>query len=273
MRYILIAILATQFLSYTAIAASVKWTYRTDKDEMDDSKISVASAGVTKANKSYVVLIRCADGKLDAYVRFDTYLGNDSRPVRYRVDKRPLVNEIWLPSAKGTAVFADEDAEFARALSRGNQLLVEVEDFRGVKHRVKFSLEGAAAAIIPVLNDCGASIEAVHDRLPNVSRQVSLNVERLGPKGTEFGKEALKALGYYEGPIDSAKTDKFYIALSSFYQDYLDRCRAGKKVRTYCMAWRNSKYAEGSKPLPSSALYEMAPKRIKSKLGKLRIGD
>lgn len=253
--------------------ASAQWKFRTEVDELDDVKITTASIDVGNLLEQDSIVLKCKNNYLEAYVTFATYLNNDEVLIKYRVDKGPLKKEKWFPSADGKAMFADEAADFARALARGNQLIIEAEDYRGSLYREKFSLAGSASAIYPVLQICGRGTQAPHERLSNVRRDVSLNAERMGPSTTENAKAVLKAMGFYDGEIDGTKNDQFFVALSTFFEDYLIRCRRGEVAGTVCRGWKILKFDERSTPLPSLALYEMAPEPYRGRLGKLKIGE
>lgn len=268
-------LLALAAFIWNAPQAEAEWHYKTDQAGADQHKTSYASHMFGQGGRDYTVVIRCQGRTLDAYVDFNENLGSDLRPVRFKVDQEAGVSEHWWPSKSGTAVFAETPSEFARALLRGSQAVLEVVDERGVRHKVTIALSGSARAIRPVLQDCGVTQRARHLQIEGVRRDVALDIEGWGPKQTQAFKGALKELGFYAEAEDAEKTDELFLAMSRFFDSYLARCEAGEDMGISCEDMRL--VAKGgldpSPPQPSRALTEVAPAPYRHQLITLKPGQ
>ncbi len=136
-------------------ASLADWNLDQGIDPLTDEEIFVARTEYREGIHTRSVTVRCAGGEFSVYFGFDEFLDDDPVVIRYRVDKAELQQDRWVPSARGTAVFADKPANLAYQLAHGSQFIIEVEDFRGVRDRSAFSLQGSSAAILPVMTACG----------------------------------------------------------------------------------------------------------------------
>ncbi|OGS81731.1 MAG: hypothetical protein A2061_02540 [Gallionellales bacterium GWA2_59_43] len=109
--------------------ASPGWVLDEKVDPLTEEKVSTAISSYAAGLAQRSAVVRCKGKKLEVYFGFGEFLDNDQVPVRYRLDKKPLVDEKWFPSAEGTAVFAREDADVARLLLKGTTFIIEAEDF------------------------------------------------------------------------------------------------------------------------------------------------
>lgn len=269
------SLLALAVLFLGGAQAEAEWLYKADQDKATRQKTSFASHKFSENGRSYTVVIRCQGQVLDAYVDFQEYLGADVRPVRIRVDKEAEVNEHWWPSKSGTAVFAEMPSEFARALTRGSRAVLEVENDRGARHEVKIALSGSARAIRPVLKDCDVAEQARHLQLEGVRRDVALDIEGWGPQQTRAFKGALKELGYYGSTEGPEKDDELFVAMSRFFETYLERCKAGEDQGISCEDMRllSKGGIDPTPPPPSRALTEVAPAPYRHQLITLQPGE
>jgi hypothetical protein len=139
----------------SAFSESNSWQFYSFIDEIDDSRISVASTYISLGLKTTELKVRCINGSLAVIASFGEYLGDNLRPVVYRFDEKAPNNSEWAPSAEGTSLFADNAELFAKGLLIANRIIIQAQDFRGVRFRVKFDLAGSKNAIEPVLTLCG----------------------------------------------------------------------------------------------------------------------
>lgn len=267
-------LLALAAFLWNSPPAEAEWLYKADQAGASPSKTSYASSRFSEGGRDYTVVIRCQGQALDAYVDFNEKLGAELRPVRLKIDKEAEVDEHWWPSKSGTAVFAEMPDEFARALIRGSRAVLEVVSQRGTRHEVGITLSGSARAIRPVLQDCGLP-EKARQHVEGVRRDVALDIERWGPQQTRAFKGALKELGFYAEAQDPEKNDALFIAMSRFFEFYLERCKAGEDMGISCEDMRL--LAKGgvdpSPPPPSRALTEVAPAPYRYQLITLKSGQ
>jgi len=267
-RITLVALLAC----VDASAQTLGWQLTEKQDALTDE--SVTTATWADAGSRQGAVVRCKNKSLEAYFTLGQYLGSKITKVRYRIDKQPLVDEYWMPSADGTAVFAREQAAIARAMLHASSIVVEATDFRGQPHRGTFNLEDASVAIEPVLRACGAPLQGMEEQVPGLSARVARDLERWGPVYTQTNKEILASKGLYSGPIDSTIEPAFALAAQAFYDDYIERCKAGKISGPNCHSMQVS-WKLGKEPSTGvgSLIYDQSSGALKRKAGALKIKD
>lgn len=255
--------------------SGARWELTKSKDEMTDEPRSTALLLGKNHRDENTLIVRCAGKKLEAFATFGEYLGNDSRPVQYRFEQQPPQKETWLISAKGNAVFALESADFARQLMAYNKLIIEVYDFRDVAHRAIFEWSDGAKDIADVLKSCNRSIESLQSKVPGLRKSVALEVERWGPKNIVTKKQTLSAVAGFSGDINDQITPEFALAVQSFADEYMAKCKLGKVKGDHCETIKIVSKINGEETNLSigSILYDVAPKSIKNEMGKLRIFD
>lgn len=126
-----------------------EWTYSENIDPMTDEDSSMAM--IANEEDRSTVLVMC-DGseEFKIFIVLGEYLGNDSRPVSYRVDKQEAVDAgSWGVNTKGTAVFVPEDKKSGMLanLMNGEKIIFQVTDYQGSKPYAEFSLAGSTSAI------------------------------------------------------------------------------------------------------------------------------
>lgn len=187
---------------------------------MTDETVEIASTSYKEGTQLRGLLVRCTNKKLDIYVEFGEYLSNKSVDVRYRIDKNQLVEESWFPSARGTAVFAKEDADLARQMLGGSTMIVEAHDYRGQSYRATFDLVDGKSSITKVLESCGTALIGMSERVSGLRSDVALEFERWGPRNISVNKKILAALGAYSGAQDTTLDPEFALAAQTFYDNY-----------------------------------------------------
>ena len=263
-------------LAHASLAmAGPGWVLDEKVDPLTDEKIATAMSNYAVGLAQRSAVVRCKGTKLEVYFGFGEFLNNDRVPVRYRLDKNPLVDEKWFPSAEGTAVFAHEDAEIARLLIKGTTFIIEAEDFRGQPHRASFDLSGARQTLSHVLQQCGVSEAGLDQEVEGLRREIALDLERWGPKNISTNKRILRALAAYDGPQNTTIEPAFALAVQRFYDYYLQQCREKKLSGSNCdslhIFWKSG--MEPVMPPVSAVIYERAPAGLKDEAGKLRVGE
>lgn len=93
------------------------------------------------------IMYRCTDEELEVFVNAGEYLGDDDRDVIYRFDDREPQEESWSISTSGSAVFADDDRQFAVSSAQSEKVAFRVFDYDGTPHTLEFELEGTGQAL------------------------------------------------------------------------------------------------------------------------------
>jgi hypothetical protein len=251
------------------------WELVHSKDDMtDETRVSAQLIG-GEARDNTTLTIRCVEKRLEALSTFDQYLGNDSRPVKFRIDQQLPEQESWSISAKGTAVFATESADFARQLMPAKKVLIEVSDYRGVTHRAMYEWVAGTEKIGEVLRACGRSTESLTSKVPGLRKDIALEIERWGPKNIEVKKRALATIAGFKGDINPDMTSDFALAVQSFADDFNTRCKAGKAKGDYCNTVRVLARAKiDNFPLwVGGAIYDQSPKAMQKEFDDLKISD
>lgn len=251
--------------------AGPSWELVRTKDEMTDmQRVSarLGSGGGGSGSDSTVLTVRCVGQYLEALATFDGYLGDDGRPVRYRVDQQASQQESWSVSAKGTAVFSPESVDFARQLLPARKLLIEATDFRGVAHRATYEWASGADKVEEVLRACNLTREGLEQQIPGLRKDIALQIERWGAQYIVFNKRALAAIAGFKGEATPEMTPEFALAVQSYSDDYTARCKAGKAQGLHCNTMRTLIKAK-MEPLPlsvGSVIHDQAPKALLKEL-------
>lgn len=258
-----------------AVASDSRWKLDTKTDPFTDETVTTAVGLSGTGIREKKAVVRCKGMELSTYFVFPEYLGSDLMNVKYRVNKKIPVEERWFPSSKGTAVFAGDDAHLARLLMTGDSFIIEVTDFRGVPNTASFDLSESRDFIASVLKKCEIDEVGLHEKIPGLRLDIALELERWGPQNISVNKQILSSLGRYDGPQNSFIEPDFAMAVQSFYDSYIKRCRQKKITGTSCRSmrifWKNN-----MKPVMPSAsflIYERATGNLKGEAGKMSIGE
>jgi len=133
------------------------WHYQSSLDPMTDK--SEQTAWVTGKDGQSSFTLRCSGNEtIDAFFSVGKYkyLGDQVFKTRYRVDKQPLVNVESRASTEGTAAFILDVylADLIPSILSGENLIIEVVDFKKTPHVLHFSLNGSAQTLKPMLDKC-----------------------------------------------------------------------------------------------------------------------
>lgn len=257
---LILSILGLVLISSTGNAA---WLLDETVDPLTDEKKIRALSSYTSGVHELAAVVRCQGGDLEVYFEFGRFLNSEDAPVRFRVDKFPLVEDSWATSADGTAVFPLNSNEIARILMNGKHFIIEARDFRGQPYRASFDLSGAKEKIAKVLRQCGVSLAGLCKEAEGLRNEIANELERWGPKNIFVNKRILAALGVYTGPLDKKIEPGFALAVQKFYDDFLGMCKSGEISSVMCMA----------NPPVTAVIYDRAPENLKKEAGSLHLGD
>ena len=130
------------------------WDLIQDKDDFtDETKLYAAVSNETDG----LLSIRCVAGVFEVMIYFHEYLGNEEVFVRYRIDKGKVTKGRGHISTDGTAIFIPnfKTVRLAKNFMQSELFVIEATDYRGIKHKQKFSLIGSSTPIQKVLDRCG----------------------------------------------------------------------------------------------------------------------
>ncbi|HYN82159.1 MAG TPA: type VI secretion system-associated protein TagO [Gemmatimonadaceae bacterium] len=138
-----------------------KWIVRTDKSPINDTTnvyLSLSSEQSVRSGYDTVtptLIIRCAEGKTNAYITWDLYLGLESTSMLTRLDKGPAVTKTWSISTDNKAVFVSgSDMAFAKQLMSHQTLLAQITPYSQSPVMATFDIGGLSEAIKPLREAC-----------------------------------------------------------------------------------------------------------------------
>ena len=127
------------------------WSIIEDKSATDDS--AQFSAGIVVGDTA--LILRCREQKTEAaFSTKDTYLGEESVKVRYRIDLNERVQQVWRSSMNGRAAFAPYPIDFIRALPDNGRIFVRATAADGNNKDVNFILAGTSAIRDKIARAC-----------------------------------------------------------------------------------------------------------------------
>lgn len=212
-----------------ATISASSWTYSFAEDVFNDS--TQHRAVIRLDNSKAFGFVRCSNNSsLDIAFSLDKYIGSENRySVRYRFDKKSVVQSDWGVSTNGTEVFVsnNEVIRFSRDLMSGRELLLEVTDYRGTPNQLKYPLAGSTAAVSKVLAACGIPIEEPKLSIDpdKVTPLVKTAMANWLPNDIKCNNASLKILGYELNELGAQITvDSYYAMQRYFDKTYLKEC-------------------------------------------------
>lgn len=217
------------FMLIPTCALASSWTYSYEVDGFSDK--NQHRAVISLDNNKVFGFVRCsAEKDLDIVFSLDSYIGTDSKySVRYRFDKKTVIETLWGVSTNGTAVFvsSSEVIRFGRELIAGNELLLEVTDFRGTPKQVKYPLSGTSDAVGKVFNACHIPVQVPKLSIDpsKVTQLVESAMAKWKPKEIQCNKVSLKILGHDVKDLGTEITINSYYAMQQYFnKTYLKEC-------------------------------------------------
>ncbi len=248
------------------------WTLSSKKDELTDASKVIAMLGAKNGRGHTFIAVRCIDKNFDVLTSFNEYLGNDNRPVKFRMDQLEMQESSWMPTGDGTSLYANNESDFVRQILKSKKLIMEASDFRGVSHRTVYEWTAGEDAITAAMDNCNILKIGLDEKIPGIRKDVAQELERWGPKKISANKQGLAELAGYKGPINAELDDEFVQSAQTYLDSYIDGCRQGKIKGGNCTSLKFF-WKEKMKPLypsVSSVIYEQAPKSLKEQLGSIK---
>jgi hypothetical protein len=122
-------------------ATNSNWSIVEDTSAVDKSP--QFSAGLVVGDAA--LILRCREERTEAaFSTKDTYLGRENVTVRYRLDQREPVKEVWRSSMSGRAAFAPKAEDFIRALPDNGRVFIRAIAADGHNKDANFQLAGVS---------------------------------------------------------------------------------------------------------------------------------
>jgi len=119
----------------------------------DDAQFS---AGVVVGDAA--LILRCKEKKTEAaFSTKDTFLGDKTVGVRFRVDQQEPVKEVWRASMNGYAAFAPNPVDFIRKLPEQGRVFIRAVAADGSNKDANFLLSGVSAIRSKIERACSWS--------------------------------------------------------------------------------------------------------------------
>ncbi len=151
----------------TSVSGTGKWVVSHDKNPVDDSERVVialeADSGAGRFGESVSFVARCQSKKTEAYINWNSYLGDDSGSVysewKYittRVGNEPASTEQWDISTDKKATFAPGRVEsLLKKMASANKFLAQVTPYGENPTTAIFDTTGMRSALKPLASACG----------------------------------------------------------------------------------------------------------------------
>jgi hypothetical protein len=124
-----------------SVAANSNWSIVEDTSAANNNP--QFSAGLVVGDAA--LILRCREERTEAaFSTRDTHLGGDNVTVRYRLDQREPVKEIWHSSVNGRAAFAPKAEDFIRALPDNGRVFIRAIAADGNNKDANFQLAGVS---------------------------------------------------------------------------------------------------------------------------------
>lgn len=211
------------FCSFNSLANS--WVYEQKKDGFNDKSGHTA---YIKGKGGTYALAQCdSNSVFNVQFFINEYLSRKAVNVKWRIDNGEVNTGAWNVSTEGTTVFARSDVknQLGRKMRSGSNILLEVTDYRGTNHRVKFSLRGSSKAISSIYKACDISMEVM--KFDGVGDVVSNYIDRMGPKSTICFSKKLALNNYKISEFSNIKSEELYQQAQIFLDNKMKLCPSG----------------------------------------------
>jgi hypothetical protein len=122
-------------------SAQQAWSIVENKSPTNDSDQLSAAMVVGDA----ALILRCRDQTTEAaFSTTNTYLGDQSVTVRYRINSENPVKEVWRSSMDGHAAFAANPLDFIRSLPENGRVFIRAIAAGGQNKDANFKLPGVS---------------------------------------------------------------------------------------------------------------------------------
>lgn len=141
------------------------WRLETKTNPMDDTTTVIAFLSSdekgTVMRSAPLLVARCQSDTTEAYISFDTYLGDDSgsvynsyKLITVRVDKDKAVEEKWTTSTDHKAAFAPNSIALLRQIANSDRLVVQTTPYGANPITAIFTTSGGRGIIEKIAGAC-----------------------------------------------------------------------------------------------------------------------
>jgi hypothetical protein len=132
---------AVCLVASAAASAQQGWSIAETKSPKNDGDQLSAAMIVGDA----ALILRCRNQTTEAaFSTVETYLGDQSVTVRYRINSENPVKEVWRSSMDGRAAFAPNPMDFIRALPDSGRVFIRAAAADGQNKDANFKLSGVS---------------------------------------------------------------------------------------------------------------------------------
>jgi Type VI secretion system VasI, EvfG, VC_A0118 len=118
-----------------------------------DNSYPQFSAGLVVGDAA--LILRCREQRTEAaFSTRDTYLGDETVTVRYRIDLQEPVKEVWRSSMNGRAAFVPHPVDFIRTLPDRGRIFIRAITADGSNKDANFQLSGVSEIRDKVARTC-----------------------------------------------------------------------------------------------------------------------
>jgi hypothetical protein len=124
-----------------AASAQQAWSIVEAKSPKDQS----GQLSAVMVVEDTALILRCRNRTTEAaFSTKNTYLGDQSVTVRYRINSENPIKEIWRPSMDGRAAFAPNPIDFIRTLPDNGRVFIRTIAADGQNKDANFRLSGVS---------------------------------------------------------------------------------------------------------------------------------
>jgi hypothetical protein len=144
-------------LASAAASAQQAWSFVETKSPKNDGDQLSAVMVVGDA----ALILRCRNQTTEAaFSTKDTYFGDQSVTVRYRINSENPIKQVWRSSMDGHAAFAPNATDFIRTLPDNGRVFIRAITADGQNKDANFKLSGVAEVRAKIGRACNWSDEA-----------------------------------------------------------------------------------------------------------------
>jgi hypothetical protein len=129
---------AATVLTRPGVGKIENWQVKADKSVLEQA--SRLSGTLKSADGTATLVLNCNAKGAEAYVSTSSFLGWESMRVLYRINDNPVIEARWAASANGSGAVANNAVEFINGLADDGTLLLNVFDYNGTNHDLRFNL-------------------------------------------------------------------------------------------------------------------------------------
>ena len=109
-----------------------KWHIEDQQSQLDDAQTFGAALDSSNmlrndigALEAATLFVQCEDGKLNVYVAWPSFMGDEERKVRWKFDGDAATEDSWTGAVLGTATFAPKPYDFLAALAGAKHFVID----------------------------------------------------------------------------------------------------------------------------------------------------